>query len=268
MRIITYGPLLLVVLLVGVLLTNSPAGADIVAPGWVDYTGAEYANTWSNSQVTRSLPFDFSFYGGAWVTNEVILQSNGYLGFGPYLNNLDDPPAWPYATWQEQRSRIAAPLWHDFNPSASSNSRIYYQTVGSGNERRFVVTWDAYADAAETERNIFQAQLHEATGQIQYSYHTISGVDGARVGVNYGDGVEYTGFWYDGAQNYDGGGLHNANQQGPTGSLEGWSIYYDFNPATGSYEATSQYIPEPGTMALLLVGIGAGAALKRRRTAA
>lgn len=237
-----------------------PVLADIEPLGWVDYSGSEYVTPWGNNQAAVALPFTFDFYGGARSTEQVILQANGYLGFGPFLINSETAPAWPYYTYQENYSRVASALWHDFH----FTGRVYHQTVGSGTDRRFVVTWDTFADAAETESNIFQIQLHEATGTISYHYHTVTGVDGARVGVNYGDGVEYTGFWYDGGSNFDGGGLYNANQQGPTGNLEGWTISYDFNPETGSYDAQAQYVPEPGTLALLLIGIAGGAVRLRR----
>lgn len=251
------------------LLVAGPVLGDMVAPGWVDYTDGSWS-TWTSSTNNQpadpiQLGFTFDFYGGAYSTTEVRIQSNGYLGFGPNLLNANDPGAWPRSSgFWEGSARIAAPMWYDFQPNWSNPGTLYYGTIGSGNDQRFVVTWDTHTALAE--RNIFQLQLHEATGRIQYSYHTLEGVEGARVGVNLGDGVEYTGFIYDGGQNYDGGGVGNANQYGPTGSLEGWSIYYDFDSETGSYEATSQYIPEPGTMALLLVGLGAGAALKRRRS--
>jgi hypothetical protein len=255
-------------LLILVVATTSPALADIQPPGWVDYTGAGYVTPWENSQQTLSMPFSFDFYGGDRTTSSVIVQANGYLGFGPFLSNDNNPPAWPYYTWDERYSRIAAPMWHDLNPAGGSNGRVYYQTVGGGANRRFVVTWDTYADPAETQHNVFQIQLHEATGDISYHYHSLDGVeDGSRVGINYGDGAEYTGFWYDGDQNYDGGGGHTANQDGPNGSLEGWTINYTFNEETGSYDATNNYVPEPGTLALLLIGIAGGIAARRRRAA-
>jgi hypothetical protein len=157
-------------------------------------------------------------------------------------------------------------MWHNLNPSGATAGQLYYQTVGSTGNRLFVVTWDTWADSAHTQENIFQIQLHEQTGDISYHYYALDSVEGSRVGVNHGDGVEYTGFWYDGSANTDGSGTYNANQDGPDGSLEGWRIAYSYDPQSGSYSGDATYAPEPGTMALMLVGIGGVLAARRRRS--
>ncbi|MBD3292527.1 MAG: PEP-CTERM sorting domain-containing protein, partial [Armatimonadia bacterium] len=67
--------------------------------------------------------------------------------------------------------------------------------------------------------------------------------------------------------NTNGGGSHNANQDAPDGSLEGWRITYGYEPQSGSYEGETTYAPEPGTMALVLVGIAGVLTARRRRDA-
>ncbi len=243
------------------LLVCSIAHADIHPPGWVDYTGASSVSVWGNSQQAVTLPFNFDFYGSS--TSQATLQSNGYLGLTSSLQNYDSAPSWPDDSWG---SEVVAAMWHDFNPASSSNL-IYHQTVGSTGNRRFAATWDTWADSEGTQRNIFQIQLHEADGDISYHYYALDGPeDGSRVGINRGDGSDYTGFWYDGGANYDGSGIHNANQDGPDGSLEGWRITYTYDADSESYHADAEHVPEPGTMALMLVGIAGVITARRQRS--
>lgn len=253
-------------------LSQRHAAADTLppAPGWIDYTGAAYITPTGTDRWHVPIGFDFAFYGASnLVTSDAYAQSHGYLGLGPEpVNNVDlrQPENWPYSSWQELRSRIVSPLGSFYNYNWPFEGRIYYETVGEEGQRIFAVTWDTYLDAGKTQQVVFQSQLHEASGRIQFSYAQIPDeLIGARVGINYGDGVEYTGFWYEGWSNYDGGGTQNANQYGPQGNLAGWSIYYDWNPDSGTYDVSQQNIPEPSTMAMLLTGLGVSWLARRRQ---
>lgn len=250
--------------------STTPLVAQTIPPGWVDYTGGvwSYWESSLNNGTSAQIPFTFDFYGEEHTTTRIFFQSNGYLGPGPNLFNSDDPTEdWPFSSggWEGSR-RMIAPLWHDFQPSWFYPGYVYYGTVGEGSQRRFVATWDTHT--AINQRNIFQAQLHEGTNNISFHYYLLTGPEaGSRVGINMGDGVEYTGFWYDGAENFDGDGTQNANQRGPAGSLEGTTITYSFDADTGSYVATHTAVPAPGALIMTLIGLGGGVAAIRRRRA-
>jgi hypothetical protein len=247
-----------------VLAAAGPAIAETVPPGWyADYlNGNVIAPSTNLDRIGVAIGFAFPFYGNDYTNASV--QYSGYVGLGDSLvNNVNftaTPDNWPYYTWAEQSSRIAAALAYPYNYNwPRDKARIYYETVGEEGQHRFVVTYDVYLDADETKNVLFQVQLHEETGRIQFSYYRIhEELTGARIGINYGNGVEHTGFWYDGDENYDGDGAYNANMQGPQGSLDGLTLYFDYDPSIGSYVAT----PEPATLSLLAFG---GLALLPRR---
>ncbi len=254
--------------IVAALIASTVATAEHLPPGWVDYTTGNWSSWKSsfNNQTSARVPFTFSFYGEEYTTNRVFLQANGYLGPGPNLYNSSDPAGWPFSSggWKGSR-RIIAPLWYDFRPSWEHPGYVYYGTVGSEGQQRFVATWDTHT--AANQRNIFQAQLHEATGDMSFHYLAVDGPEaGSRVGINRGDGKQFAGFWYDGGQNSRRGAAHNANQQGPTRSLEGSTITYTFDHETDSYQATHAHTPAPGALIATLLALGGVVAVRRRKT--
>ena len=247
------------------------ASADLVLPpGWIDYTGASSIAPTGTDRWHVPIGFDFSFYGpGNLVTSDAYVQSNGYLGVGPEMvNNIPiwEAGNWPYGSYEQNFSRMISPLGAPYNYLWPREGEIYYQTVGTLGQQVFAATWDVYLDQPKTQHAIFQAQLHEATGRIQFSYAQIPDeLTGACVGLNYGAALEHTSFYYDGEANFDGGGTQPANQYGPPGNLTGWSIYYDCDEDACQFEVSQAQTPEPSTIVQLLTGLGGGWIARRRQ---
>jgi hypothetical protein len=243
-----------------------PVVADIIPPDWEAGYGDNSQELYDTKiSSTINIGFNFEFYGDTYT--QVAITPNGYIGFvGPdggvtNADYADEAGGWPTYSWNERYTRLVAPIWSDFNPSGSYyvwDLETYYDFRGTAGSRRFIVTWEDTPDA-NGDTNTFQLQLHEDGDMIQMSYLSFpfepSDTYQNPIGVNYGDGVEYTSFEYDGVDN----GI------GPTGSLEGHSLYFTYNAGSGKYDMESQYAPEPGTAMLMLAGLAAGWLVRRRQ---
>lgn len=233
--------------------------AEMIPPDWEsDYRGTTF-QLWDMGGPERAnIGFDFDFYGQSF--SQVGITANGYLGFGSTgpTNSDYTPEDWPSDNWGTE---IASAMWTDFNPDGLTSVNTYYRTLGSAGNRRFIVTWEDTPDPDGGE-NTFQLQLHESGNRIQMSYLSlpVNPPDPAAhttpVGVNYGDGVQHTSFNYNTAGNGD----------GPDGSLEGTTLWFDYNSETESYEYTSEQVPDPATLVLFLSGLGIGEAIRRRKS--
>ena len=138
------------------------------AYAWVDASaGGTKANlAVDDGSVTVNLPFSFSFYDDSFTS--VKISTNGYLVFGTdsataYLNTPFPTPATP--------NRVVAPYWDDLNPAKGGS--IWYQTVGSAPNRRFVVAWIGVPHYSTTGTATFEAILEEATGDIYFQYQDV-----------------------------------------------------------------------------------------------
>lgn len=155
---------------------------------WEDNYGTAM-NQYDDDTRNVALPFAFDFYGQTY--NDVWVNSNGHLTFngGNYtywdespLDNIDN-----YYSW-----RMIAVIFSDFNPYAGGE--IYYNTVGTAGDRKFVATWLDVPRYYNFGSNTFQAQLFEGTNQIQLGYAglTVNGFHYTQpmtVGVGAGNGT-------------------------------------------------------------------------------
>ena len=76
------------------------------------------------------LGFDFTFYGATY--DSVWINSNGALQFDD-----DDDDYEVGDEIEDGFGRVIAPFWADLNPDEEGD--IYYNTLGTGSDRRFVV---------------------------------------------------------------------------------------------------------------------------------
>ncbi len=115
--------------------------------------------TWSNLSDEDDdyeevyIGFDFTFYG---TSHESLwINSNGALHFdGDIEEDLYD-----YQVGEDFESNYGptiAPFWADLYPPYDGD--IYYNTLGSGSDQRFVVTWDDVVDYEDEDYyNTFQS---------------------------------------------------------------------------------------------------------------
>ena len=108
--------------------------------------------------------FTFPFYGTQ--RDRLLLNDNGLITFGDAFNGSyvnDDLTGTPDAP-------LIAPYWDDLRP-ASAPRQVYWEILGTGNQRRPVVQWNMISFYGEpAAQNIsFQAVLFE-NGEIQFNY--------------------------------------------------------------------------------------------------
>lgn len=114
------------------------------------------------------LGFTFSFFGQD--ITEIGVASNGYLS--TQAGALGNSGNAPIPSTSAPNSLIAV-LWHDWDPSSVGG--VYYQTLGSAPDRRFVAMWKEVAFWGETSpTNTFEAILYEGTNVIELRYGAVN----------------------------------------------------------------------------------------------
>ncbi|MBI2871633.1 MAG: hypothetical protein HYY00_00400 [Chloroflexi bacterium] len=138
---------------------------------WVEISSSgNWAGTISNcDDCYQQLPigFNFSFYGTNY--SQLWASSNGLLSVtassiysNTYIPNTNSP------------NGFIAPFWDDLYTSSAGD--VYYQTLGTAPNRRFVVEWKNVDRCCGTsDRYTFQAILEEGTNRILLQYQTLSG---------------------------------------------------------------------------------------------
>ena len=128
--------------------------------------------------------FTFSFFGDAHGT--IGISSNGYLTFGTTLGDFTNDSI-PTA---DEPNDIICPYWDDWSPNQAGT--VYYQTLGSAPDRRFIVQWDGVEAFGGNvgELATFQAVLYEGSNCIEFRYGDLLFFESPTVGVENSDGSE------------------------------------------------------------------------------
>lgn len=145
---------------------------------WIDAT-AGGTNTGINSDDTSktvSLPFPFTFYGQSF--SSVKISSNGYVVFGSSAATAYSNVAIPNTSTP---NGLVAPFWDDLNPA--SGGSIWYKTVGTAPNRRFVVAWVGVPHYPNVGNATLEVILEEGTNDIRFQY---SDVNLGNASYNYG----------------------------------------------------------------------------------
>ena len=139
---------------------------------WVDATAGGTKLTLGDDEAASvPIPFPFTFYGASF--SSVKVSSNAMLVFGAdpataYDNKPLPDPMTP--------NRILAPLWDDLNPL--NGGGIWYRTVGSAPNRRFVVAWVGVPHYLAVGHKVtLEAILEEGTNGIVFQYQDMSSGD-------------------------------------------------------------------------------------------
>jgi subtilisin family serine protease len=138
------------------------------AYAWIDATagGTNTGVRADDASVTVALPFSFPFFEGSYTT--VKISTNGYLVFGG-----GDATAWTNVRLPSsaQPNGIVAPLWDDLR--LTTRGAIWYRTVGTAPNRRFVVSWIGAPHYYDVGDSTFQAILEEGSGDVVFQYQDV-----------------------------------------------------------------------------------------------
>ena len=158
------------------------------AYAWVDATagGTNTGIRDDDGSVTIPIPFGFRFFGTSYTS--VKASTNGYLVFGPSAatdwSNVRLPAA-------PAPNGIVAPFWDDLR--LSSRGAIWYRTVGTAPNRRFVVEWAGVPRYYDVGDATFEAILEESTGDVVFQYQDVDfGDEFTNFGLSATVGVEDT----------------------------------------------------------------------------
>ena len=152
---------------------------------WIDATaGGTRLTLADDASATVSLPFTLSFYEQPFSSLKV--SSNGYVVFGPSAattwSNEDVPSA-------NAPNGFAAPFFDDLNPSAGG--AVWYRTLGSAPNRKFVVAWVGVAHYSSPGAATFEVVLEEGTNAVVFQYQdVVFGDEFADYGVSATIGTE------------------------------------------------------------------------------
>ncbi len=218
---------------------------DEVNYAWEDIsdTGSTWQPGADDKAKTAKMGFDFTIYGKTYAYAR--FSDNGLIAFGnenTQETNVDltsQSPAWDLPT--------IAVLWDDWLITASAPA--YYDTLGTvPGDRRFIVQWEQVEAAPGSPDTVtFQAILYEGSGTIllQYQDVVVTGGDGSHDnGLSATVGIRDTG-----------------------GQTSGRNLQWSYNQAAidDGMAIRITIIPEPVTMAGLVLGIGCLARYVRKR---
>jgi hypothetical protein len=223
---------------------------DDVAYTWEDISAS--GSTWlppaDDRAKTANMGFDFTIYGKTYTYAR--FSDNGLLAFGnenTQETNVDltsQSPALDLPT--------IAVLWDDWFIAASTPA--YYETLGTvPGDRRFIIQWEQVEVApAGSDTVTFQAILYEDSGKIllQYEDVVVTGSDGS-----HDNGLSAT------------VGIRDTGGQDPLYGGNGRNLQWSYNQAVINDGLALEFsiVPEPVTVAGLMLGIGCLARYVRRR---
>ncbi|WP_312079121.1 T9SS type B sorting domain-containing protein [Chryseobacterium sp.] len=113
-----------------------------------------------------NLPFNFCFFNQSF--NALVIGSNGMITFDATQAGKIN---FPNVNWQNPNTSLPKNsifgVYHDMVFSASDQSEIYYSTIGTAPNRKFIVNFYEGRIAGCTERSSSQIVLHETTNIIE-----------------------------------------------------------------------------------------------------
>ncbi len=187
--------------------SNIPDGP---AYEWIEIsgTGTEVLSSSDDSVVDNiNIGFFFNFYGTDY--SQLAIANNGLLfSAGTTWQYLNDP-----ITQSPGVHGFIAPYWDDIVTWGSAGA-IYYQTLGTAPNRKFVVEWYDNQHYSRSSSGVtFEAILYEGSNNIKFQYKD----------VDFGTVSGSTGW---DLPPYNNGGSATVGIEGPTGDV---GLQYSFN---------------------------------------
>jgi hypothetical protein len=224
-----------------------------------------------DSSILANIGFTTNFFGSEYT--QLYVNNNGNVTFGYSLSTYT-----PLDLASMSRA-IIAPFFADVD-TRSAGSPVTYGTGTYDGQAAFGVNWvdvDYYSGSlSHTAHNSFQLLLVDQSGgdfDILFNYDTIQwesgtasgasnlglGGNSARAGFSGGSGVAGTFF------ELPGSAVNGAFLDGGAYALAPQSVLFEVRGGVVSGPISSS-VPEPGTYAMLLAGLGIMGVMVRRRS--
>jgi len=164
--------------------TNGPdaggyTGTDATVYSFVDISGgaggASVLGGTDDGTVALTLPFAFRFYGQPYTL--VCVSTNGAL----YFVTSDSACSTVLDFANTDLSSVAPPgdlpsilpLWSDLTFQVVGAGAVFYQTIGTTGNRRFVVQWNNAYPQGSPDPVTFQVVLSESNNAVLFQYKTV-----------------------------------------------------------------------------------------------
>ncbi len=175
---------------------------DEVPISWIDIStsGTDVTNLVLEALCTQvGIGFNFYFYGG--LKTQVSICADGYLTF-PATANSDwtvdcgDPDGVVNANAPND---AIYPFWTDLDAQPGSGGfgggNVYYETLGTAPNRRFVVEFEDVQYWFSSDEVTFEVILYEGSNDILVQFETVpsppySGPNGAGIGIENSTGTD------------------------------------------------------------------------------
>lgn len=146
--------------------------------GEVTYTGTNTNLTGDDVGAGPfNLGFTFNFYGNNYT--QAYININGTVNFSENYSRYDNQPLATTKSGTNISDNSVYAFWDDLNtnPSGGSGNRpIYYATIGSSPNRKFVAQWtNIYFHGTTVQMGTFQVILYEGSNDIQIQYRDLLG---------------------------------------------------------------------------------------------
>ena len=140
------------------------------------YADYHTSNKTYDDAVDQDVNIGFSFQFNGTSYSKVHINSNGTLSF----TDNDDTSYDNKHVKDSSKSQIF-PYWDDLNlgdDNSGSHGKIKYGTIGSGDNKHFVVSWESVRHYQNSGKYTFQVILY-TDGSIRFRYDGSSDADGA-----------------------------------------------------------------------------------------
>ncbi|MBC7227431.1 MAG: S8 family serine peptidase [Thermoflexales bacterium] len=132
---------------------------------WIDATDGTPLNLDDDAETNVTLPFPFTFYG---TTSTAIRVGNN----GGILFNATSGDLWAgnENLGTTSSNNLIVPFWDDID---SDTGNVYYKTVGTAPNRRFVIEWYNRPHYNNVGNATFELILYEGTNNIKFQYQDV-----------------------------------------------------------------------------------------------
>jgi len=179
----------------GYMWTNS-SGTKSVDYSWLDARDGTdvFGATFNDDTASVDLPFNFVFYGDTF--NKIWISTNGWISFSrPSAPSPSKPTNVPIPGGGGPDSLIAV-FWDEMIVAGGGGGGIYWDTLGTSPNRKFIVEWDI--ERSGGNEAIYQVILFEQSNLIKCQYRQIDVIfdtgGSATLGIqkNSSFGIEYS----------------------------------------------------------------------------